>query len=79
MKHQLIHDLEELVDGNGLAFVFSALACVCNEKADHLRINWPEMSRTARVWDRAAAKLDKLSTDALAISTPPTPSGEVDR
>lgn len=55
--------LEELLDQSDLASLILALARVCNEKAEHLRCNWQD-EITAKVWDRAARKLDKFSTDS---------------
>jgi hypothetical protein len=59
---QLIEAVEALVDENDLASVLLALARMCNEKAEHLSF-WQD-NITARVWDRAATKLDKLIVDS---------------
>lgn len=61
-QEQLILAVETLVDENSLADVLLALARMCNEKAEHLESNWQD-EITARVWDRAARKLDRLSAD----------------
>ena len=59
---QLILAVEELVDDTDLASVLLAMARMCNEKAEHLSIDCQD-KLTARVWGRAAGKLDKLSAD----------------
>lgn len=65
---QLIEALEELVDASDLSTVILSLARMCNEKAEHLRCNWQD-EITAKVWDRAARKLDKLGGEDTTIIT----------
>ena len=42
-------DLETLIDQHTLAQVLQALGQVCQEKADHIEVNWQE-PRTAKQW-----------------------------
>ena len=60
---QLIAEIEPIVDSSSLADVLFALARMCNEKAEHLESNWQD-AITARVWDRAARKIDRLAGDS---------------
>lgn len=59
-QNQLISALEPLVDASSTSDVLLALARVCNEKAEHLRVNWQD-AITARAWDTLARRIDKLS------------------
>lgn len=59
-QQELMDQLEPLVDKCGLPDVVLALARVCNEKAEHLRHTWQD-NRSARKWDTAAKRLDKLA------------------
>jgi hypothetical protein len=52
--------LETIVDAYGLAETISALAIVCQEKADHIEGNWQDETLAAH-WQDAANKLDKLA------------------
>lgn len=61
-QQELIRALEPLVDRTSLSDVVLALARVCNEKAEHIATNWQDAG-LARVWDRAAGRLDKASVD----------------
>lgn len=62
-QQQIIFALEELVDATDIATVVLALARMCDEKAEHIAANWSD-PLTARVWHRAARKLDKLAADS---------------
>ena len=53
-------ELELMVDRYSVAEVLQALAQVCREKADHIRSNWQDQT-TARSWDAAAVRLDKVT------------------
>lgn len=52
--------LEKEVDRWGLDGVLMMVADVCYEKAEHIRTNWQD-AQTARVWERAAARIIKLA------------------
>jgi hypothetical protein len=60
MAHELTADqleaLEKLVDASTLATVLEALAEVCHEKAEHLRVNWQD-SGMAVAWTRAGNRI----------------------
>jgi hypothetical protein len=56
----LIEELEPLVDASSLSDVILALARVCDEKSEHLLVNWQDKA-TAKAWDRAARVLDGVS------------------
>jgi hypothetical protein len=55
-----ITELELMVDKHSLGGVLQMLAEICNEKASHLESNWQDRE-TAKVWQRDAAKIDKLN------------------
>lgn len=57
---QLIAVLEPLVDASSVSDVVLALARVCNEKAEHVLVNWQDKT-TAKAWDGAARVLDRAS------------------
>jgi hypothetical protein len=48
--------LEALIDRHGLNHVLVGLELVCEEKAEHLRINWGD-HKTAAGWDSAARQI----------------------
>jgi hypothetical protein len=52
--------LEALVDQLGFLGITEGLAEIARLKADHYRENWQD-NQTAKVFDRFANKLDKLS------------------
>ncbi len=64
---QLIEKIEHLVDGSDLASVVMALGLVCHEKAEHLECNWQDKI-TARVWDRAGNKIERLAEDSSVVT-----------
>lgn len=57
--NQRMADLEAMIDSTSLAVVLGALAVICNEKADHLRMGWGDPHTAAR-WDKAARKIDGI-------------------
>lgn len=61
MNNDITEDLEAMIDKHGLTHVLTGLACVCREKAEHLRSNWQDAA-SARVWTR-----DAQICDAAAI------------
>lgn len=64
-QQQLITALEPMIDSATVSDVLLAIGRVCNEKAEHIRINWQD-SITAAAWDRLATRCDKLAaTTAL--------------
>ncbi len=65
-QQQLIEALEPLVDASTLSDVILALARVCDEKAEHLLINWQDKNR-AKAWERAARMLDTASEKACDL------------
>lgn len=52
-------DLELLVDRVGLSSVVDALAQLCGEKAEHLRVNWQD-KESAKVWNADGSKLSTI-------------------
>lgn len=64
-QQQLQDALEPLLDQSDMSSLLLALGRVCNEKAEHIRINWQD-KLTSAVWDRMATKLDKLAVDSTA-------------
>lgn len=67
-QDDLILALEERVDASNLSAVLLALARVCDEKSEHLLINWKD-KLTAGLWDRAARKLDRLGGEDSTVIT----------
>lgn len=59
-QSELIAELEPLVDASSLSDVILALARVCDEKAEHLAINWQD-ENAAKEWSKAARTLDKTA------------------
>lgn len=53
--------LEALVDKHGLANVLSALARICDEKAEHLAVNWQDTA-SAKVWAEDAEAIECISS-----------------
>lgn len=51
----ITEDLEKLIDAHGLTHVLVGLACVCNEKAEHLRANWQD-EPAANSWAKGCAR-----------------------
>lgn len=62
--------LEGLIDRYGLASVISALAEICDGKADHIETNWQDRV-TARPWRRAARALSAWSDTTTIKDTQP--------
>ena len=58
MTQDATSELETLVDRYGLANLVSALAIVCEEKADHIRANWQDKV-TANAWSAASREFDR--------------------
>jgi len=59
---ELMQAIEPILDRSeegAQGFIF-ALARVCNEKAEHIEINWQDKSH-AKLWNALAAKLDKIA------------------
>lgn len=52
--------LEGFIDRFTLPQVVELLATICREKSQHLRENWQD-DKTAKIWDKNASKLEKLS------------------
>jgi hypothetical protein len=59
-QQELINALEPILDRSTLSDVVFALARLCNEKAEHLLINWQD-DASAKAWDKAAGRIDKLA------------------
>lgn len=57
---ELMEVLEPLIDRATVGDVLFAMARVCNEKAEHLQVNWQD-SRAAKQWDSLAARIDRLA------------------
>jgi hypothetical protein len=53
--------MEAYIDQTSVAQLLDALADVCRDKAEHVRVNRQDQN-TARPWDRAAKLLDSLSS-----------------
>jgi hypothetical protein len=52
--------LEVMVDKVGLRNVIFALACIAEDKAEHVRSNWQDHA-LAKKWENDARKLDAIA------------------
>lgn len=68
-QQELIDAIEPLMDKSSIADVLLAMARVCNEKAEHLRVNWQDEG-AAKAWDRGARAIDRFSTHACITTIP---------
>lgn len=59
-EREALAKIEEIVDVLSLSVTLANLGGVCFEKAEHLRANWQDES-TAKLWDRAGHKIDRLA------------------
>ena len=66
-QQELMTAIEPLIDKTSLSCVLLAIGRICNEKAEHLQVNWQD-SLTARRWDSVAARIDKVAEWAGAVS-----------
>lgn len=60
MKQQLVNQLEQLIDREGMGNVLAALVDVCQEKAAHLAENWQD-DKLAKQWEKTGNELNKCS------------------
>lgn len=58
--------LEGAIDRYGLAHVLLCVSALCDEKAQHIRINWQD-AKTARPWAAVARLVEKLAREANRI------------
>lgn len=57
--------LEKHIDRVGLPQFLETIAIVCEEKADHIRVNWQDKA-LAVAWDWTAKRLDETAAAAKA-------------
>jgi hypothetical protein len=62
-EQERLDTLEHYVDRYGLRSTLDALACICTDKAEHIRSNWQDQT-TARPWEKAY-KIMLRAHDAL--------------
>lgn len=70
--------IEKHIDRIGLPQMIELIAIICDEKADHIRINWQDHSGStliasaysaaviAGMWERTAKELDAIAAKAKA-------------
>lgn len=59
--------IEKHIDRIGLPQMIELIAIICEEKADHIRVNWPDsVNILAGSWERTAKDLDKLAATIKA-------------
>ena len=58
--------LEDMVDSLTLRGVLRMLTEICDEKAEHLRMNWQD-NTTAKNWEAGSKMLDAASTKAYNL------------
>lgn len=51
--------IEKMIDRYSLFEVLMAIACICGDKADHIRVNWQD-KKTARTWNTAHNRIVAL-------------------
>ncbi len=56
--------LETLVDKHGLQAVVDELSSICNEKADHVRVNYQD-TPLAKEWEQDADTLHSISINNI--------------
>ncbi len=59
-------ELEIMIDRSSLHEVLNALADICAEKADHIRLSYQD-SVTAKPWMQASKKLSKLEDQIFPL------------
>lgn len=60
MSNKLDDVLESAIDTCGLRAVLIAIAYICDEKAEHLRVNWQD-GTLAKAWERDATLVRALA------------------
>ena len=68
--------LEQLLDRVGLKMILEHLGNICEQKAEHIEVNWQE-PHTAKRWREAAKHLDtaRMRPDVRAVSLTPSVRG----
>ena len=62
-------ELEQLIDKSSLECVLANIAQICIEKSHHVESNWQDR-RLARLWEKAARAVDKLSEKPVITILP---------
>jgi len=53
-------EIEQMVDKVGLSKFLFMLAEVCNEKAEHVQVNWQDRN-LAKAWESDARAIEKIA------------------
>ena len=61
-RPNITEQLEALIDATSLLDVLTGLECVCDEKAEHIRVNWQDRA-TARHWVTASRRIRKIADE----------------
>lgn len=67
MPYLTDEQIERAIDADGLPELLLHISLICDEKADHIRINWQD-NKTARPWATTAKRLEKSARDAMELS-----------
>jgi hypothetical protein len=65
----MLEQMEEIIDIQGLGGAIDLIAQVCYEKAAHHEAEWQD-ERTARLWTKAAVKIERFATKFYTIKEP---------
>ncbi len=64
VRDELIVELEQIIDREGLNMVLDAISEICFDKATFIAENWQD-TKTAKEWTKAGNRLVKLDTGEL--------------
>jgi len=57
--------LEAIIDTFGLFTVLEAISDICGDKAEHIELNWQDVT-LAQTWDKAAAAIRNANARHIA-------------
>ena len=60
-------ELERLMDSSSVGAMLTAMADICEEKADHIRENWQDKP-LSECWDEAASSLRVLAGKSVILN-----------
>lgn len=59
-----IHNLESMIDSEGVSGILEEIADICFEKAEHIRENWQDRV-TAKSWEKDANAVMRLAQKVI--------------
>ena len=60
MNSEMLETIENIIDRVGVDELIEMLEMICNEKADHLRVNWQDPS-LAKAWEKQGDAFARIS------------------